>query len=179
MDTKSITQTSRVGKSRWGRLTLATVAIAMLLSTMGALAGGSSNRDGIAGAYDSVAEKTGLSADSASANARGCTWARSGSICIWVDGDSTTVDRIYTAYFKAYQICRPAAWIYAVYPSGRVRTLSYQSRTSCTWSTAWFSKTYSNYRYGGRYFPHGTRICVEIKEGGSPAGGEPCITIRR
>lgn len=70
--------------------------------------------------------------------------------------------------------------MYAVYPSGWVRTLDYQSRNSCSYGTGWYIERWgSGYAYSGLYLPDGTRVCVEWKEYGSQVGGEPCITIKR
>lgn len=179
MDTITINETEEHSRSSVKRLGFMALTLALFVTAVSAFAGSNEDRGGALGALDAVAEQTGFAAESAEASGVGCTTASYGSVCISVDGDSTTVDRISVWRHKTWQICRYSAWIYAVYPSGNVSTVSYQSRNNCTYSTGWFTKTYSHYRYGGRYFPHGTRICVEWKEFGSPVGGEPCLTIRR
>ncbi len=52
--------------------------------------------------------------------------------------------------------------------------------TNLCLGTGWFYQSWgSGYAYSDLSLPHGTRVCVEWKESGSPVGGEPCITIKR
>ena len=175
----TLTNHSTSHRSSTKRIVAATFVLALLVSTAAAFAGSSGDRDGLLGALDDVAERTGLAAETAEASASGCTSASRGPICIWVDGDSTTVRKITAGRYARGSVCQNSFWLYAVYPSGAVSGLHYRFQSNCSYGSAWASKTYSNYRYGGQYFPHGTRICAEYKESGNKVGGDPCITIRR
>lgn len=159
-----------------GRFAVA-ITLATALLAGGVWAAGSDSD--LANALDAAASTIGLETEIAAAAGTGCTSATRGPVCIQVFGDGTRVREIVASRFAHGGICRSSVWMYAVYPGGWVRGLSYQTRNNCSYGAAYFLKRYGHHRYSGEWLPHGTRVCVKWMESGSPVGGEPCLTIRR
>jgi hypothetical protein len=178
MNTPSTISVEQPKRFSLKRLGFTALTLALLVTAVSAFADSNGDRGGALGALDAVAEQTGLAGGTAEASGSGCTSASRGPICIWIDGNSTTVRKITVGRYASGSICQNSFWIYAVYPNGSVSGLHWRLQSNCSYRSAWASKTYSNYRYGGQYFPNGTRICVEYKESGNKVGGDPCLTIR-